>query len=55
VAGGNEHRATGSAGHYFTNGGLVMPPYGTPFGVPIADIAVGCGGIHCITQQQSAV
>ena len=58
---------------YFTNGGLVMPHYGTASDqaahrvfrklfpdrrivqVPIDDIAVGGGGIHCITQQQPAI
>jgi len=58
---------------YFTNGGLVMPCYGTASDhaayevfrelfpdrrivqVPIDDIAVGGGGIHCITQQQPAI
>lgn len=57
---------------YFTNGGLIMPRYGTASDaaalgvlgdlfpdrrivqVPIDEIAVGGGGIHCITQQQPA-
>lgn len=58
---------------YLTNGGLVMPCYGTASDaaalgvfeelfadrrivqVPIDAIAIGGGGIHCITQQQPAV
>ena len=58
---------------YFTNGGLVVPCYGTAsdadaYGVfkelfpdrrivqvRVDEIAVGGGGIHCITQQQPAV